>query len=84
VLVVMDPFTRRLVGIGVHGGTVSGADVCRMFNAAIHSQGVPRHLSTDNDPVFEALRWMANLRFWRSTKSRPSRMSRCPTHSSSA
>src|SRR5262245_37680594 len=45
VLVVMDQFTRRLVGIGVHCGAVTGADVCRMFNAAIHGQGTPRHLS---------------------------------------
>jgi len=58
----MDQFTRRLVGIGVHGGTVTGADRCRMFNAAIHGQGVPRHLSTDHDPLFEAHRWRANLR----------------------
>src|ERR1700724_2623423 len=46
VLVVMDQFTRRLVGVGVHRGEVMGADVCRMFNAAIHGQGAPRHLST--------------------------------------
>ena len=62
VLVVMDQFTRRLVGFGVHCDTITGADVCRMFNAAIHGQGVPRHLSTDHDPVFEAHRWVANLR----------------------
>ena len=62
VLVVMDQFTRRLVGTGVHCGAVTGADVCRMFNAAIHRQGVPRYLSTDHDPVFEAHRWAANLR----------------------
>jgi len=62
VLVVMDQFTRRLVGVGVHCGAVAGADVCRMFNAAIHGQGVPRHLSTDHDPVFEAHHWAANLR----------------------
>ena len=62
VLVVMDQFTRRLVGIGVHCGAVTGADVCRMFNAAIHGQGAPRHLSTDHDPLFEAHRWTANLR----------------------
>src|SRR5262245_39802150 len=62
VLVVMDQFTRRLVGFGVHGGAVTGADVCRMFNAAISRQGVPWHLSTDHDPVFEAHRWAANLR----------------------
>jgi len=62
VLVVMDQFTRRLVGFGVHGGVVTGADVCRMFTAAIHGQGAPRHLSTDHDPLFEAPRWTANLR----------------------
>ena len=75
VLVVMDQFTRRLVGVGVHCGTVTGADLCRMFNAAIHGQGVPRHLSTDHDPVFEAHRWMANLRILdRGTQDRPA----CP------
>ena len=62
VLVVMDQFTRRLVGTGVHCGAVTGADVCRMFNTAVHGQGVPRHLSTDHDPVFDAHRWAANLR----------------------
>ena len=62
VLVVMDQFTRRLVGIGVHCGAVTGADGCRMFNAAIHGQGLPRHLSTDHDALFEAHRWRANPR----------------------
>ena len=62
VLVVMDQFTRRLVGIGVHRGAVTGAALCSMFNAAVHGQGPPRHLSTDHDPLFEAHRWKANLR----------------------
>src|SRR6266851_5731897 len=62
VLVVMDQFTRRLVGVGVQRGPVNGADLCRMFNAAIHGQSTPRHLSTDHDPLFEAHRWTANLR----------------------
>jgi putative transposase len=62
VLVVMDQFTRRLVGPGVHRGAVTGADVCSMFNAALHGQNAPRHLSTDHDPLFEAHRWRANLR----------------------
>ena len=61
-LVVMDQFTRRLVGVGVHRGPVNGADLCRMFNAAMHGRGAPRHLSTDHDPLFEAHRWTANLR----------------------
>ena len=75
VLVVMDQFTRRLVGIGVHGGAATGAEVCRMLTAAIHGQGVPRHLSTDHDPVFEAHRWMANLRILedRRNQNRPAR-----------
>jgi transposase InsO family protein len=62
VLVVMDQFTRRIVGIGVHCGAVTGADLCRMFNTAMHGQGAPRHLSTDHDPLFKAHRWTANLR----------------------
>jgi transposase InsO family protein len=62
VLVVMDQFTRRLVGAGVHRGSIAAVDVCRMFNAAAHRQGAPRHLSTDHDPLFEAHRWRANLR----------------------
>src|SRR5579864_6327777 len=39
VLVVMDQFTRRLVGVGVQRGPVNGADLCCMFNAAIHGRG---------------------------------------------
>jgi len=62
VLVVMDQFTRRIIGLGVHRGAVDGPSLCRMFNAAIHARGTPRHLSTDHDPLFEAHRWTANLR----------------------
>jgi transposase InsO family protein len=62
VLVVMDQFTRRLVGFGVNSGAPTGADVCRMFNAAVRGQRVPHHLSTDHDPLFDAHRWRANLR----------------------
>ena len=58
----MDQFTRQLVGVGVHRGAVTGADLCRMFNTAVHGRGAPRHLSTDHDPLFEAHRWRANLR----------------------
>ena len=62
VRVVMDQFTRRLVGVGVHRGPVDAPSLCRMCNAAIHGRGAPRHLSTDHDPLFEAHRWTANLR----------------------
>ena len=62
VFVVMDQFTRRIIGLGVQHGDVDGANLCRMFNEAIRGQGTPRHLSTDHDPLFEAHRWQANLR----------------------
>ena len=61
-LVVMDHFTHRLVGVGVHRCPINGSDRCRMCNAAMHGRGAPRHLSTDHDPLFEAHRWTANLR----------------------
>ena len=62
VLVVMDQWTRRIIGLGVQRGPVDGADFCRMFNTARHGQGAPRYLSTDHDPLFEAHQWRANLR----------------------
>jgi hypothetical protein len=33
ILVVMDQFTRRIVGFGVHAGDVDGVALCRMFNS---------------------------------------------------
>ncbi len=62
VLVVMDQFTRRLIGFGVHAGDVDGTALCRMFNKAISGMGIPKYLSTDHDPLFEYHRWQANLR----------------------
>jgi putative transposase len=50
VLVVIDQFTRRMVGFGVEGGIVDGPARCRMFNRAIRGQTTPKYLSTDNDP----------------------------------
>jgi len=62
VLVVMDQFTRRIIGFGIQVGAVDGIALCRMFNQAIARQGVPRYLSSDHDPLFEFHRWKANLR----------------------
>ena len=61
VLVVMDQFTRRIIGFGVHAGDVDGVALCRMFNTAISSKGVPKYLSSDNDPLFLYHQWQANL-----------------------
>jgi len=62
VLVVMDQFTRRIIGFGIHAGDVDGVAFCRMFNRAISGKGEPRYLSSDHDPLFEYHRWKANLR----------------------
>jgi hypothetical protein len=62
VLIVMDQFTRRLVGFGVWSGIVDGAALCQMFNRAIRGQAAPNYLSTDNDPLYRFPQWQANLR----------------------
>ncbi len=62
VLVVMDVFTRRIIGFGVACDSIDGATVCRMFNQAVAGQPRPKHLSTDHDPLFRFHRWLANLR----------------------
>jgi putative transposase len=62
VLVVMDQFTRRIVGFGIHRGIVDGSALCRMFQRAIRQNSVPKYLSTDNDPLYRFHQWQANLR----------------------
>jgi putative transposase len=62
VLVVMDVFTRRIVGFGVERAYIDGISVCRMFNHAVSRQSLPKRLSTDHDPLFRFHRWLANLR----------------------
>lgn len=62
VLVVMDQFTRRLVGFGVHRGIVDGPALCRMFRKATRGTKLPKYLSSDHDPLYRHHRWQANLR----------------------
>ncbi len=63
VLVIMDQYTRRIIGFGVHAGTVNGVALCRMFNRAIRWQPwMPKYLSSDHDPLYRFGQWQANLR----------------------
>jgi putative transposase len=63
VMVVMDQFTRRIIGFAVQAGAVDGPTICRMFNHAVAGAlTLPQHLSSDHDPLFEFHRWKANLR----------------------
>jgi transposase InsO family protein len=61
VLVVMDVFSRRIIGFGV-AANLDGIRVCRMFNRAIAKQSPPKYLSSDHDPLFRYQRWRANRR----------------------
>jgi transposase InsO family protein len=62
IMVVMDQYTRRIIGFGVHAGNVDGRILCRMFNDATSGHDWPKYLSSDNDPLFQYHRWKANLR----------------------
>ncbi len=62
VMVVMDVFTRRLVGFGVAPAPIDGMRVCRMFNHAVAGQPLPKYRSAAHDPLFRFHRWLAHLR----------------------
>ncbi len=62
VMVVMDQFTRQIIGFAVHAGVLDGPTVCRMFNNIIGGSKSPRYLSSDHDPLFRFYQWNANLR----------------------
>jgi putative transposase len=62
VLVVMDQWTRRIIGLGVQRGVVDGVALCRMFNQATGCQTPPTYLSSDHDPLYGFHQWQANLR----------------------
>ncbi|MEM9256984.1 MAG: integrase core domain-containing protein [Pseudomonadota bacterium] len=62
IMVVMDQYTRKIVGFSVVKGAVDGPALCRMFNEATAGQGPPSRISMDNDPLFQYRQWKANLR----------------------
>ena len=53
VIVVMDQFTRRIVGFAVCRGSPDGSTVCRMLRHIIFGSAPPTYLSSDHDPLFE-------------------------------
>src|ERR1017187_6470521 len=65
----MDQYTRRIIGFGVHAGTVHGVALCRMFKRAIRWQSwMPKYLSSDLDPLYRFGQWQANLRILEMTE----------------
>lgn len=69
VLVVMDPYTCRIMGFGVHGGTIDGVALYWMFNRAIRWQSwMPKYLSSDHDSLDRFGQWQAHLRILEMTE----------------
>ncbi len=62
VMVVMDQYSRRIIGFAVHAGNCDGVAYCCMFNGIVSGQLLPKYLSSDNDPLFLFHRWQSNLR----------------------
>jgi putative transposase len=56
VLLVMDVYTRRLVGFGVERAQINGVSVCRRFNRAVAGQPLPKRVSTDGHDHVAGLR----------------------------
>ena len=62
VMVIMDQYTRRIIGFAAQAGNIDGTALCRIFNRAISRMGTPKYLSSDHDPLCTFHRWKANLR----------------------
>ena len=62
VMLLIDIYSRRIIGFSVYAGDPDGIAICCMFNKIIAGKTLPRYLSSDNDPLFEFHRWQANLR----------------------
>ena len=61
-MVVIDQFSRRIIGLAVHTGDGDSVAYCRMFNLITTGSSMPKYLSYDNDPLFLFHRWKTNLR----------------------
>jgi putative transposase len=63
VMIVLDQFTRKIMGVAVCCYPAKGEDACRMFAGVVSgAKSSPRHLSFDHDPLFGFSQWKANLR----------------------
>ena len=61
VMVIMDQFTRRIVGFAVASGNLDGGTACYLFNQIAGRGDWPKYLSSDNDPLFNYWLWRINL-----------------------
>lgn len=68
VMVVMDVFSRRVIGFAARPYPISGPEAGSMFNEATSKQTKPKFLSSDNDPLYRFHRWRINLELMDITK----------------
>ncbi|MBT5706530.1 hypothetical protein N8737_03855 [Verrucomicrobia bacterium] len=61
VMVIMDQFSRRIIGYAVHSGDVDGEALCSMFREIVSNIPTPNYLSLDNDPLHCFDRWAPEL-----------------------
>jgi hypothetical protein len=52
IVLVMDIFTRRIIGFGIGPTWIDGMSACRMFNAATTGQCKPKYLNTRSRSAF--------------------------------
>jgi putative transposase len=84
VMVVIDVFTRRLIGCAVEAGSIDGVGVCRLFKRAVARRSMPKRISTDHDPLFRFHRRLANLRIREIEQIKSYPLRPFPIHSLSA
>jgi len=61
-MIVMDQYSRRIIGMAVHCGLLNGPAICNMFSRIISGTKMPKYLCMDNDPLFRFSQWKRNLR----------------------
>jgi putative transposase len=61
-MVVIDVFTRSIVGFGIEAGSLDGISLCQIFGQAVSGKPLPKRVSSDHDPLFRFHRWLVNLR----------------------
>ncbi len=58
----MVQFTRRIIGLAVHGATVDVVAPVPHVPASDSPAQLPKYLSSDHDPLYRFHKWQANLR----------------------
>ena len=61
IMVIMDQYSRRIIGFAVHRGDFGGEVLCSMFREIVSNIPTPKYLSLDNDPLYRFDRWAPEL-----------------------